>query len=198
MMRAAAANFWDRGADGMYTWFLHWPLGDVERSILTQLSDPERLREADKHYVLSRSAQSAVAVGYGALLPLEIAADDVGTRHQIPFYIADDVADSAERIRQVVLKIRMRDLVSADRLAFYLNGESLAGATVLRDYGELAAPYDWMWLEFHLETVRPNKGVNLLEIALEARPEGLISSLKVEDVELMIEYGSYASTPSRP
>ena len=31
MMRAVAANYWTRGADGLYTWFLKWPLGDTER-----------------------------------------------------------------------------------------------------------------------------------------------------------------------
>ena len=198
MMRAAAANYWDKGADGLYTWFLKWPLGDVERSILSQLSDPDQLVEADKHYVVNRSSGATVASGYSTSLPLDIEADDVGTRRPVRFYIADDVAASADRIRQVLLKIRIKDLVSADRLSFFLNGESLAPETLLRDYGEFTAPYDWMWLEFHLETVRPCKGENLLEIELQARAHGLISPLRVEDVEIIIEYGSFpSSTPHR-
>ena len=40
MMRAAAANYWERGADGMCTWFLRWPLGDAECSILTESATP--------------------------------------------------------------------------------------------------------------------------------------------------------------
>ena len=33
MMRAAAANNWARGVDGLYPWFLSWPLGQGERSV---------------------------------------------------------------------------------------------------------------------------------------------------------------------
>ena len=39
MTRAAAANFWDRGVDGLYTWFMRWPLGDAQRRTLTELGD---------------------------------------------------------------------------------------------------------------------------------------------------------------
>ena len=38
MMRAAAANYWHRGADGMYTQSLKWPLGDEQRRIQTRRS----------------------------------------------------------------------------------------------------------------------------------------------------------------
>ena len=74
-----------------------------------------------------------------------------------------------------------------------LNGEPLAGETCLRDYGEPVAPYNWMWLEFHLEKVRPRKGYNTLAIKLDGIAEGLISPLRIEDVEVNINYGSYPS-----
>ena len=44
-----------------------------------------------------------------------------------------------------------------------------------------------------MQGVRPRKGQNLLEIALDRRPEGLVSPLVVEDVEVVVEYGSYPS-----
>ena len=34
IQRAAAANYWARGADGLYTWFMKWPLGDAQRRVL--------------------------------------------------------------------------------------------------------------------------------------------------------------------
>ena len=197
MMRAAAANFWDRGADGMYTWFLRWPLGDAERRILADLGDPDLAKEGDKHYLITGDSQAAQSVGYETPLPLEIAASEPGTRHRIPFYIADDVEGAAERIRQVLLKIKIYDLVAQDRLTFLLNGQSLAGETCLRDFGEPMTPYNWMWLEFHLENVRPRKGHNLLEISLDRRAEGMISPLRIEDIEFIVEYGSYPSALSR-
>jgi hypothetical protein len=193
MMRAAVASFWDRGADGMYTWFLKWPLGDSERRTLTEMGDPDMVKEGDKHYFMNRRTEPADMLGYVTLLPIEIEASDTDTRHKVPFYIADDIEGASDRIRQVLLRIRVYNLVSSDRLTLRLNGESLSGETCLRSRGELIAPYLAMWLEFHLKKVRPRKGHNMLEIVLDERAEGLTSPLRVEDVEILVEYGSYPS-----
>ena len=192
MMRAAAASYWDRGADGMYTWFLRWPLGDQERGILAQLGDPDLAKKGDKHYFVGRSGNYSRAVGYDTPLPLEIASSDAGTTYGIPFYVADDIQGAANRVRRVRLKVYIHDLVSADQITILLNGQSLTGETCRRDYGR-AGPYSGQWLEFEMEGVRPRRGENLMEFTLDRRAEGLISPLRVEDVELIIEYGSYPS-----
>ncbi len=192
MIRAAVANYWALGADGMYSWFLRWPLGDTARRILSELGDPDLVREADKHYLVKRSLKIAGLVGYPTSLPLEIAASDRST-HKIAFRIADDIEGTAERIRQVRLRINITDLVSADRLRILLNGKSLAEETCLRDYGSPIAPYNGQWLEFHLRKVRLRRGQNLLEFVLDGRAAGLVSPLRVEDVEVIVEYGSYPS-----
>jgi hypothetical protein len=193
MMRAAAANFWDRGADGMYTMWLEWPLGDTERRILTELGDPDLVKEANKHYFAGRRSHYSEVVGYERPLPLEIDSSDTDTRHGISFYVADDFETNPNRIRQVHLKINISDLVSADRLTIRLNSESLSNEPVRRDFGNRINAYSGQWLEFRLETVRPRKGHNLLEITLDGRAERMISPLRVEDVELIVEYGSYPS-----
>ena len=198
-MRAAVANFWSRGVDGLYTTFMRWPLGDTERRILTELGDPDLVKEGDKHYVLARTAQEANgAPHYKSPLPFEIAATDTGTRHPVPFYIADDIEGSPDRIRQVTLRIRVYDLVSQDRLTFLLNGQSLANETVLRDYYSHINAYGGQWLEFHLKNVRPRKGNNLLEITLDGRADRLASPLRVENLEILVEYGSYPSVLNYP
>ena len=51
------------------------------------------------------------------------------------------------------------------------------------------------WLDFDLRRVRPRKGWNTLEIVLDGRPADLISPLVVQDIELIVEYGPYPSTP---
>ena len=193
MMRAAAANFWDRGADGMYTMWLEWPLGDTERRILTELGDPDLVKEANKHYFAGRRSHYSEVVGYERPLPLEIDSSDTDTRHGISFYVADDFETNPNRIRQVHLKINISDLVSADRLTIRLNGESLSNEPVRLDFGNRVNVYSGQWLEFRLETVRPRKGHNLLEITLDGRAERMISPLRVEDVELIVEYGSFPS-----
>ncbi len=192
MMRAAAANHWARGADGMYSWALQWPLGDAGRRILSELGDPDLAKEGDKHYLVNKHLEVAEKVGYQTLLPLEIPASD-RSRHQIPFIIADDTQSTRKRIRRLRLKINITDLVSADQLRISLNGRSLAQETCLRDYSSRNTPYWGQWLEFHLQDVRPRKGQNLLEFVLDRRAEGLVSPLRIEDVEIIVEYGSYPS-----
>ena len=193
-MRAAVANFWERGADGFYAWFLRWPFDDAQRRILTELGDAELIKEGDKHYCLARNVKEAEALHYRTNLPVQIEADDTGTHHPIPFYLADDTS-AVERIRQIRLKLKIYDLVSADRLEIYLNGSSLEDQTCLRDYYSYINAYGGQWLEFHLQPeVWPRKGDNLLEIVLQERAERLVSPLRLEKVEILVEYGAYPST----
>ena len=192
-MRAGAANFWDRGVDGLYTWFMKWPLGDTERSILTEIGDPEIMKEGDKHYAVARRSHYSEQVDMDLPLPVEIASSDTGTRHGVPFYISDDIEGAPDRISQITLKVNITDLVSADRISLFLNGESLAAEPMSRDFGSHINFYNAQWLEFRLEKVRPRKGDNLLEIALDARADGLVSPLVVEKVELIVEYSPFPS-----
>ena len=41
--RAAANNLKMHGADGFYSWFLKWPLGDEQKTILNELKFVEKL-----------------------------------------------------------------------------------------------------------------------------------------------------------
>ena len=193
-MRAAVANFWERGADGFYAWFLRWPLGAAQRRILSELGDPALVREGDKHYCLARNVNDAENFHYRTSLPLEIAASASDTRHPIPFYLADDTS-AVERIRRIRLKLRIYDLVSADRLEIYLNGASLEDQSCQRDYYSHINAYSGQWLEFHLRPeVWPRQGANLLEVVLGERAERLVSPLRIEKVEILVEYGAYSST----
>ena len=192
-MRAAVANFWERGADGFYAWFLRWPFF-AQRRILTELGDPALGKEGDKHYCLARNVNDAENFHYRTSLPVEIAASASGTRHPIPFYLADDTS-AVERIRRIRLKLRIYDLVSADRLEIFLNGASLEDQSCQRDYYSHINAYSGQWLEFHLRPeVWPRQGANLLEVVLGERAERLVSPLRIEKVEILVEYGAYSST----
>ena len=192
--RGVAANHWARGVDGIYAWFMRWPLDDSERRILTELGDPDLIREGSKRYIQRHRSKQASELGYDATLPIEIAEADPSKRYSIPFSIADDIEAAPKRIRQVVLQLVIKNLVSADRLGVFLNGESLADETCLRDFSWHIAPYQGQKLEFRLERVRPVRGHNLLEISLDGRPEGLTGGITIEGLEVRIEYGSYPSS----
>ena len=133
MYRAAAANYLDRGADGLLTCFLPWPLGHEQRAMLTELGDHESLGRGDKHYILRRRDASADEVGCEhAALPLEIPLGRPGELYEIPFHISDDIERDARRIRRITLKLLVGELVTADRVTILLNEESLEGERCLR------------------------------------------------------------------
>ncbi len=189
MMRAAAANFWALGVDGLYTWFLPWPLGDAERRTLTELGDPALIKEADKHYFLRRRSDATNGHDYEAFLPVEIPTADRDTRYQIPFSIADDTQN--ERVQSIRLRLGVTNLVSADKFDVRLNGQSVAEERCTREVIRSRDPYAGQWLEFHLERVRPQQGKNVLEVSLTERPTGFVGGVIVEDVEIFVEYGPY-------
>ena len=105
MMRAAVSNYLAKGTDGVYTWFLDWPLGATERGILTEMANPESMAQADKQYRMPRREATSAGFGYDATLPLEIPEADPGKKHSIPIFIADDIEGKADRIRKVTLRI---------------------------------------------------------------------------------------------
>ena len=189
MMRAAAANFQAKEVDGLYTWFMTWPLGEAERNTLTELGRCDLIEEGDKHYFLCRKPESEHVLGYEALLPIQIDRDDLGKAFSIPFSVADDPQNA--QVQSIVLRLNITDLVGADRLEVVLNGESLAGEVCGRSSARQVDPYTGQWLEFHLEKVRPRRGDNLLELTLLERPANLHSGVVVEDVEIVVKYGTY-------
>ena len=88
------------------------------------------------------------------------------------------------------------NLVSADRLEIRLNGAGLDVGSCRRSPIRSRDPYAGQLLEFDLENVRPRKGRNALEISLQERPPGFEGGIVVEDVEILVEYGTYST--SRP
>ncbi len=190
IFRAACATYWDRGVDGLYTGLMKWPLGEAQRSMLSEMGDPDLVKEGNKRYVVARRSADAARMGYDQSLPIEIGWNDLGKTFSVPFHIADDIQGAPGRIRQVHLRINISNVVTQDQFTMLLNGESLVGETCLRHIGRLDAARD-QWLEFHLEKVRPRKGKNVLEISLNSRPQGLEGGVKIEQVEVYVEYGPH-------
>ena len=191
MMRAAAVNFLAQGVDGLYTWFMSWPLGEGERGTLAELGDGELLQERDKHFFLCRKPDKDYIHGYEAHLPVTISIADLGKRYEIPFAIADDPRN--RQVQRLSMRIAVTDLVAADRLELQMNGESLAGEICRRRNLRPEDPYGGQWLEFELHEVRPRQGDNILEVTLLERPARLVGDLVIEDVEIEISYGAFPS-----
>ncbi len=190
MMRAAAANFWQAGVDGLYTWFMPWPLGEPERLILSEIGDRDLVQEGDKHYFLRRRAENPGRFDYQAHLPLEIPTADPQKRYEIPFTVADNSAN--DRIQHARLKLNITNLVTPDHLEVSLNGDLLP-ATACRYELRPYDTYTGQWLTFDLAGMSLQQGANILAIALSGRPTGFAGSVVVEDVEIIIEYGVFAA-----
>jgi hypothetical protein len=187
MTRAAAANNWARGADGHYTWFMKWPLGDAERNTLSELGDRDVVSEGDKHFFLRRKTDNEQ--DNDAYLPLPLTQEEAGKRFQLPFYIADDPTNA--RVQTVTLRLAITDVLAADRLDIRLNGAALDDEVCTRSGILSIEPYMGQWLNYDLQKVRPRQGDNVLEIALLSRPTNISSDLVVESLEVVIRYGMF-------
>jgi hypothetical protein len=195
MYRAAASNALKMGVDGLYAWFMHWPLESAERAILTELAHPEQLARKDRHYVLRRAVEATGDHDYPAQLPLAFdPASDLGQPRQITFTIAERLADEPNAT-SVNLRLAFTDLVAADRLALSLNGQSLADTRLRRWPMREIDPYSGQWVELDLRAMPPTCGENVLEVTLLERPSDLPGTLILEDVELLIGYDTYTDTP---
>lgn len=193
MLRAAVANFWDKGADGLIVapWF-RWPLRDEEKSFLTDIGDPDAVRDRDKHYIVAHREPEAAKLGYGQPLPAAIEKADPSYRAAIPFHVADDCF--SPRVRSVRLLIKLLNLVEPDTLVVRLNGVPLEREPVRKT----SHRYEYHWLDFTLGRTRPRRGQNLVEVTLARRPEGMEGGVTVEQVEVMVEYGLPRSVFERP
>ena len=194
--RAAAANYWEKGVDGLYTWMMDWPLGDTERNILTTLGSPELVHGQDKIYAVSRKYYGAERVDYRHHIPHDLSPPLPTAAHAIPFTIADDIAAADSRVSETKLRIYLSNVVSGDRFNVALNGRSLAGETCRRVWKEKRDAYPHTnqrnhWLEFDLVDIVPHKGENLLEVSLESRPEGLTGSVTIAEVEVEVRHNPY-------
>jgi len=194
MMRAAAANYWAKDCDGMYAWFFRWPFTDAERRILSELGDLDAAKVGSKHYVVNRRTNLSDKVGFQRPIPLEIPGADPSKWYSIPFYVADDLEAHGDREQAVTLSMWVHNTVSADKINVRLNDQSLADETCVRSRPpHNFFPYD-QWWEYRLRDVRPSKGPNVLEISLEQRPGRLSGGIRIDDLEIKIEYGPYPTT----
>ena len=194
--RAVAANYWEKGVDGLYTWMMDWPLGDAERNILTTLGSPELVHGQDKIYVVSRKYDGAERVDYRHDIPHDLSPPLPTAAHAITFTIADDIAAADSRVSETKLRIYLSNVVSGDRFNVALNGNSLAGETCRRVWKKGRDAYRHTnqrnhWLEFDLVDIVPRKGENVLEVSLENRPEGLTGSVTIAEVEVEVRHNPY-------
>ncbi len=174
---AGAAAYWARGADGIYLpWFVY-PHG-TNHQLLSEIHDPDLLREKTKHYAVRSSQEDAASLGYTAPLPLKLKTGLEAPGQIVPFFIADDL----ERAN-ALLKLRLGAPSPKDFMTVSLNGQPLPAPTRVQP-----VRYGYTWLDYHLPPGLLKQGRNELGVAIHSRPPRLAAQVTVEGVEVVVTH----------
>ena len=190
-LRGAACNFLHKGCDGIYAHSMSWPLGALERGVLTELGHPEVMAGRSKRYLLRRRQEEAAALGYDAALPFEIAKTGPDAGRAVALYVADDLPDAGDRIERMTLTIGARNTVAADTFDLRVNGAPGGGEPVSIRPRDPLTPYDGLTRQWVIDPQLFRRGANNLELALASRPTDLAGTVSIEEIELFVEYKLY-------
>jgi hypothetical protein len=178
--RAGAAAYWSKGADALYLPWFAWPVGAEQRQVLSEIHDPDVLREKPKHYVARRHHDEAASQDYTAELPITLTTGLDAPGQTVHVFVADDPDRGEAR-----LMVRLMGSTTHDSLTVSLNGRALPSETCRRkEYGG----YLYAWLEYPLGRGTWRKGRNDVAVALHSRPANLTVPVLLESVELIVTY----------
>ena len=221
-LRAGAASYWDRGANGIYLLFLKWPHGPEQRAIFTESHDPDLLRTKRKRYAARRNDyESAQFFDYSAVLPATLfeksdrfsigcilPAPDAPKcvyRTYAPYRTRDLSAphDCVARMyvaddlgcAEAMLRLRVVWSSSLDDLTVKVNGKELPPASVRRT--EMDA-YLSAWLEASVPRDMLVHGWNDISLALNARPPELAGPIVWESAEIVVEHPTPSASFGMP
>jgi len=211
-VRALAANWYQAGADGVYTWNLACPfmpdrskidpktgqhLINAEEMVRTrqrcyacldEIGDPQALVGKDKVFCVDGSAGSNYGfVSAQTPLPMTSKQDYPGVMGRVPLMVADDVEAASENGTLGEVKLTM-DFIGPDRtegLLFLLNGEPLTDGEFVATNAEKSE-----YQISYLVTAPPLKmGRNFIQVSLEGGWADLIKPVvQLSGLRLKVEY----------
>ena len=191
-LRAAAANLWWAGADGIYLWNFQYipapgslgygrPSPAQYRRHLTEIGDPRRLKYLDKSFAVNQRVwEQYQRASAPAPLPVDLGRRVGEASRVVPIRIGDDIpaAHRNRKLRDVVLRIQSAGSVQGDALAVTLGK---AAAVIAESGGENR--YE---LALHPATVVP--GVNELKLEIARRGPGARQVLTIKHVNVDVRY----------
>ena len=191
VIRGTATNYWAQGVDGLYLggWHGDWPYADAFYGKLRELPYPDIMAAKDKFYWVPTSEHESTP------LPTKM---ELNKPAAVKFTITDDLPrwGKADRVHEVLLRIRVLGHTELDRLSFKLNGKELPEDTHRRinELYKQRVPHDRImggyWHIFRLGPEHwPVTGENTLEATLLERDPDLVERFcTLRDVELEIKY----------
>ena len=191
VIRGAACNYWAQGVDGLYLarWHREWPYDDAFYGKLRELPYPDIMEAKDKFYFVPTSEDAATP------LPVRM---NLNEPVAVQFTITDDLQrwDGADRVHEVLIRLRVLGHTELDRLSFRLNGELLPEGSHRRinELYKQRSPYPRVmggyWHIFRLgPETWPIVGANTVEVTLVERDPDLVEDFcTLRDIELEIKY----------
>jgi len=197
--RALAANWYQAGADGIYTWNLGVPFRDmsgadlintrqISYACLYEIGDPRALNGKDKLFCVDSEVFSLYSfVSSSPPLPMTSKQTYPGVMGRVALVIADDVEAASENDTLGEVKLTM-DLIGPDRteaLLFRLNGETLTDGEFMATDAEKSE-----YQISYLVTAPPLKrGRNFIEVSLGGGWAAPISPVvQLSGIRLKVEY----------
>ena len=185
MLRAAAAAAWQSGVTSLhlFNYDCHATgkgkpgvlFSPEELQALREIGDPSLIARKDKHYYVTREMGGLTPEAGGEMqLPTEMIRGDT---RELRFLVGDDVAAAREEgaLESTCLLVSLEGYDRwDDDLRVRLNGRGLRGRF---ERGAL-----------RFEGVTPKQGKNLLSLNLRNRPASRQVPIRVQGVELFIDY----------
>ena len=191
-LRAAAANLWWAGADGIYLWNYQYipapgslgygrPAPAQYRQHLAEIGDPQRLKYLDKSFAVNQRAwEQYQRARAPAPLPVGLGRRVGEVTRVIPVRIGDDIpaAHRSGKLRDVVLRIQSAGSVQGDALAVKL-GAAASEVTEIRGKNRY---------ELALESRAVVQGVNELKLEIARRGPAARQPLSIEHINVDVRY----------
>ena len=188
MLRAAAAAYWYQGAESLYlfNYDCHgpFPLRGEKRQALIEIADPQTLVHKDKHYFVTKDMDRVLPED-GGDKQLPFVLKRPGTEHRCSWIVGDDLAAAkdADALKSVRLRVKFAKYNAAtQQVSCVFNGHTLPDEKIEAN-------------AITFVDAPARQGVNELTIALAGRTDNAAASLRIEGIELFIEYGKTTSEP---
>lgn len=193
-VRALAVNWYEAGADGIYTWNLgssfEFKTGkdlistrQSYYACLNEIGDPQMLKGKDKLFCVDGQVTRPYQhISSQLSLPVVSKQDYPGVVGRIPLFVGDDLnkAKKNDLIDQMKLSIKLKGL-QKETLLFRLNGEKLADGEFLTTNNEKSE----CQIDYLVNTPPLKRGYNFIEWTLKNIPS---SPIQLYEMRLKVEY----------
>ena len=198
--RGLAANFWQQGVDGIYTfnWFPHEPKLAYQTDLLKEIGDPRVLATKDKTFSADCSEYgpgakhthpSSPRMHNWRFAPLPVTLYPVWSANsftEIDVDVADDLSGvNREKVKSVQLWLQLSNLVPDDVIEFRFNGQPLSPLPKSETGQESE---NEKLVKFSLATHQLQVGRNQVGVRLSSRGATAETDIVFSTAEIHVDY----------